>query len=293
MTTLATINGQDFTERNAQRFLHLHGYFPPTMTWEDAEDKPFLGPTFKSAVNDMQGFSGLLIDGRVGEFTAQAMQMPTCGSIGMRGSRSGQCRWKMGCGADRKDRTDITIHFDPSGVRGITETQAMEMAHLAVEKWDTPSGFRFVWTDDRRNANIQARMKGLGRQILGLAQLPCGAVCGTQLFLYMQQTANWGYGEKGSFHEVFCHEGGHTVGMEHEDRKGSVMTSSALGVFTQPTDYDIGLMIDIYGKPLFTPVDPVDPIEPGAVENGILIFYDSDGNVASKWDVTERIIRPV
>jgi len=244
----------------------------------------------------MQQANGLFDDGRIGEFTAQAMQMPTCGSIGMRGSRSGSCRWEMGCGDDRKDRTDITIHFDAAGVRGITKSQAQEMARLAVEKWDTPSGFRFVWTDDRANANIQARMKKLGNRILGLAQLPCGASCSTQLFLYMQQTANWHYGEKGSFHEVFCHEGGHVVGMEHEDRKGSVMTSAALGVYTRPTEYDIGLMVDIYGSPLFTDPGVPPPTEPpvaGAEENGILVFYDSDGNVASKWDVTERIIRPV
>ncbi len=302
MTTLATVNGQDFTERNAQRFLHLHGYFPPTLSWSIAENLQAGMSEFNAAVEYMQQKNGLLVDGRVGNFTAQAMQMPTCGSIGMRGSRSGSCRWGMGCGGDeRKDRTDITIHFDPTGVQGISEDQAQEMARVAVEKWDTPSGFRFVWIDDPREANIRARMKKLSRLILGLAWLPCGVACGDQLELYMQQTAQWGYGDRGSFHEVFGHEGGHTVGMEHEDRKPSIMTSAALGVYTSPTEYDIGLMIDIYGEPLFTPepppIDPIPPIAPppagGKEDNGILTFYDSDGNVSSKWDVTERIIRQV
>ena len=300
MTVLTQVNGQDFTTRNGLRYLHLHGHLPPTMSWSVAENLTENTGHFGVAVKDFQRSAGLVEDGRLLEFTAGQMQMPTCGAMGMRGSRSGQCRWEMGCGDDRQDRTDITIHFDPNGVRGVTEKQAIEMAHLALEKWDLPSGFRFVWTDDRANANIQARMKKLGRQILGLAQLPCGASCRTQLFLYMQQTANWHYGETGSFHEVFCHEAGHNVGMEHEDRKPSVMTSSALGVYPECTKYDIGLMVDIYGQPLVAPtpppIDPIPPVDPPdnyAVDYGILTFYDHAGNVAQKYDVTERVIRPV
>lgn len=280
------IDAIQFEAADARRHLFLFGYFGERDPADvDAIDS--YSVEFTDAVENMQRDYGLVDNGIIDPITARAMLAPTC-HVGAQAR--GDARWRKGCG--KHDFTELTYHLDPRGVKGISEDRAVDEAQAGAAEWSAASGIHLTWTDDREAANLQCKMNQLGRNILGLAELPFGVDCGARLFCYLQITAVWTPGKKGSFSEVFKHEIGHNLGHEHEDRLKypSVMTSKALGVYTSPTPFDIAQSQLRYGKNTYDPAGPVDPVDPipGDFAFGVLTTFDWKGGRLGQFDVTPK-----
>lgn len=269
-------SGFELTIDQAVRTMHLFGAFGD-VAFSEVKGMDVGSLQFKPAVGVFQKSRDLLGDEIVGPITKRELCLPTCGTPAERTSNLLNSAWVGGCG-DTIDYTQITWNFNPRGVRGISETTAVDLAHLAMRRWSESSGIDFKWVDDVDDANIKATMSQLGRSILGLAQLPYQTSCSAQLFLRMQESAQWSDGDDGSFVEVYGHEAGHNGGHQHEDRIASIMTSRALGVHTAPTGYDIDQSRRRYGIDKVGAGPPQPPLPGGALAYIIGEGFDAQGN---------------
>lgn len=298
-TTLLQIDGVDFTEETARKFLHRHGHLG-RISWTEASKLPADSHEWLDGVETMQRDHGLIATARLDDVTARAMLMPWCGNPRMRrrpgrGGDNG-CHFPQGMG--ERDRCEINYWVDMKGVRAVSVDRAHALVDLAIQRWNVTAGSHFTKVDRQKDAHVVVTMSRLSPGVLGLAELSCGADYYSQLFCRLQVTVEWEDHDDGDLAEVICHELGHNLGHDHEDEQGSVMTTYAVGEFWMPTEYDVRVNVSKYGTNLYGLDGPVDP-PPPPVSGGRFFMvgdlFDEAGNNLGEheMDVRPRVITPL
>jgi hypothetical protein len=151
---------------------------------------------------------------------------------------------------------------------GLSAGQLVDMYKKALGIWNSCMNVGLQWSDDFSSANIQASCSSIdGRSgTLALSYFPPGG-SGSTINSRITQTYDTAEGWTVPWAlEVMLHELGHAVGCDHINHKGALMYPySAGGRILAPTQYELDILVPLYGKPIAVTPVPV-------VHGGVLIF---------------------
>lgn len=158
------------------------------------------------------------------------------------------------------------------GGAGLTKEDYVGCVAKAFASWSAVCGLQFEQADDV-NANI-VLSTGRGRRAgfdgpsgtLAYAYLPQGDSFRGQLNLFMDLDEQWTLNPQTNgilCLNVLAHEIGHTLGLDHTNTAGQLMTPIYNAHVAKPQSEDAKRVVDRYGKPVVVveppPVDPPTP----------------------------------
>lgn len=156
---------------------------------------------------------------------------------------------------------------------GLTDAAVVETYKEALRVWNSVCNTGLQWTDDFDSANIWAqarRIDGASGTLAWSYLIQCGgSTANTRLEQRYDNGERW---TRDWFLEVALHELGHALGLDHINNPKALMNPySSSGRITIPTQYELAIMVPLYGKPVAPP-----PPEPGnlKVVGGVLLVGD-------------------
>jgi hypothetical protein len=164
-------------------------------------------------------------------------------------------------------------YYVESYVRALPRSVQDGLIADGYKGWADAADLKFTRVTRKGDANIVIQAKKLDGpgKVLAQAQLPPGD--DRQLWLQMDDGEQWATGLDGVSGEilylnVFRHEAGHNLGLEHSTSKGNGNAPKApplMAPYYNPAvgapqrDDDIARITELYGKPAGAPVPPPAP----------------------------------
>lgn len=245
-------------------FGYLNGKNVEQLTFKD----------FEKAVKKYQKFSGLKASGLLDQRTANAMQAPRCGVCDVDALRM-QLRLNssdpLPVRTPKWNKPAITYYVD-SYVSGIPKSVQDDIIATAYGSWTKVCGLKITRTKDQNADIIISTGRGPRNQFdgpgntLAWAYLPPGD--DRQLFLMYDLDESWAAQVTGSPREILmenvtCHEGGHTLGLEHSKVQTALMAPYyAANVKAPVSPDDVERIQKLYGKPVAEPTPAPTPVPP-------------------------------
>lgn len=237
-------------------FLNYFGYLGD----RSVEDLKFAD--FSKAITAYQKHSGLAGSGVLDQKTANAMQAPRCGvcdvePLKMQMRLSGE---SLPITAEPKWHKPEIFYYHEEYVGGIPPSVQEDIVATAYGRWSKLCGLKISCTRDVNQADI---LLGTGRgprnqfdgpgNTLAWAYLPPGD--NRQLQLLYDLDENWTANLTGAPREVLlenvtCHEGGHTLGLDHSTIPNALMAAYYDHGTNAPIDPDdAARIVKLYGPP--------------------------------------------
>lgn len=264
-------------------FGYLNGKNVEQLTYEE----------FSKGVKDYQQFAGLKASGQLDQRTANAMQAPRCGICDV-----GALRMQLRLSdsdplpvSSPKWHKPAIKWFIESYVGGIPKTVQEDIIATAYGNWTKVCGLKIDRTKDKNSADIvistgqgpRNQFDGPGNT-LAWAYLPPGD--DRQLLLMYDLDESWAANITGSPREILmenvtCHEGGHTLGLEHSKIQTALMAPYyAANVNAPVSPDDIERIQRLYGPPAAAPATPTTPGPTTPTPTGGGITIQVTGQVA-------------
>lgn len=245
---------------------------------------------FTKAVKDYQLFAGLKASGLLDPRTSNAMQAPRCGVCDKDALRM-QLRLSssdpLPVSSPKWNKPAIT-YFIESYVSGIPKSVQEDIIATAYGSWTKVCGLQITGTKDQNKADIvistgrgpRNQFDGPGNT-LAWAYLPPGD--DRQLLLMYDLDESWAAAPTGTPREILmenvtCHEGGHTLGLEHSTTQTALMAPYyAQNVRAPISPDDIERIQKLYGPPQAapTPTPAPGPTQPP----GKGLAFTIEGNI--------------
>lgn len=217
---------------------------------------------FLSAVKAFQKFTGLKQTGYLDQQTANVMQAPRCGvcdkdALKMQMALTGEA---LPAGRQPRWNKPAITWCMTDFVTGIPKDVQTDIVNTAYKQWSDICGLKISGTNNKTNADIiigvgqgpRNQFDGPGNT-LAWAYLPPGD--DRQLLLLFDLDENWAARVTGSPREVLmlnvaCHEGGHTLGLDHSNIQTALMAPYYAANVSKPVSPDdVERIQGVYGKP--------------------------------------------
>lgn len=245
-TRLADDSGFTIEEATlAVRYLKKFGY----LTDDNEESVP-------DAIRSFQSAFDIAPTGALNRDTLRDMTLPRCG-LPDNMVLTEEARWRQ---------NNLTYYVD-AYAGGISNADQDDLMKVAWDNWARVANLSFTRVNNKNQANIVVSA-GRGRQsgfdgpygTLAWANLPQGD--GRQLLLVMDLDETWvkslSQGQRGIlFLNVFAHEGGHTLGLDHTNVRGALMYPTYSPSVPKPQQNDdVARIVNLYGPPSSPPPPP-------------------------------------
>jgi hypothetical protein len=189
-------------------------------------------------------------------------------------ARAQQCAWR---------HRPVTASIDGQ-LPGLGAQKTRDTFKEILEIWNNSCNVGLQWTDDMASANIQAHCKRIDGSSSTLAWsylVPCGGPSeGIQLEQRYDIAEDWTYEW---FCEVGLHEVGHAMGLDHHQNQDALMYPySHGGQVLAPTQYELAIVIPMYGPPVTGEPPPSELTILGGVlyvEAGIACMVDQNAQL--------------
>jgi len=220
------------------------GYFPAYASGAQALEL-LDRPTFDSALADFSTLNNR-------DATEEAVEFRFCLQPDRSPLRRQLCRWK---------HSPVTWHTE-GGLEGVSPSDFKTTASDAFHVWMAVCGWRVVYTQNPKSANIWLHAANLGGpgDVLADQQLPCSAGPSARLE-GRYDGENWvlpGQAGNGpSLRTTLIHELGHAAGIDHGPQ-GSIMAPT-LSKFSELQAWDIGEALKRYPAHFAPPAPPPAP----------------------------------
>lgn len=226
------------------------------------------------SIKRMQEFYGLVIDGIPGEKTIRALfrqHYGRCSLPDVSYARRSVCKW---------ERQNITLLNRITGLRGVSDDEILNCMQHACDEYNRNCQLNLSLVTDQRLACIVCE-GGEGHRdnfdgpmgTLAWAQLPCGP--DRVLYQKYDRAEKWHFE---MLKNVFLHETGHSLGLEHLP-VGNVMQPMAEPGLDRLQPGDLRALHQI-SPPNRNPPTPDPPEEPD--DNNEDADPDDDGNLIGR-----------
>ncbi len=217
---------------------------------------------FSKAVSSYQRHVGLSGSGMLDQKTANAMQAPRCGVSDVEPLKLQMKLTNETAAITREPKwhKQEILYYHEAYVDGIPPSVQEDIVATAYGRWARVCGLKIGCTRDLSKADIilstgrgpRNQFDGPGNT-LAWAYLPPGD--DRQLMLLYDLDENWAASVTGAPREVLldnvtCHEGGHTLGLEHSMVPQALMSAYYSQTIFEPINPDdIDRIIALYGPP--------------------------------------------
>lgn len=232
----------------AVKFLKKHGW----LTEETHQ-------AVEEATKAYQATSGLPPTGEITRQTLRNMALPRCGFPDFP-LMTAETRWS----------TKSLTYYVENYVGGLSQSDQDDLIKMAYDSWSEVADIHFARTANKSQASIvigagRGRAAGFDGPlgILAFAELPQGN--NAQLQLMMDLDESWTRTISQDQHailflNVFCHETGHTLGLDHSTMRSALMYPTyAVGISKPQQQDDVPRIQSLYGAAVSPPVVPSGP----------------------------------
>lgn len=202
------------------------------------------------AIRDLQRRAGIAVDGVPGAVTQAATRLPRCG-VRENALRGGVGKWA---------KTNLTYAL-ANYVDGIPIDAQDKIFAAGCDAWSRVCGLSFKRTGDQQNADLllsvsAERREDFGRRngVLAWAELPPSDDWDDQLRIKFDDAELWraasGTGAGVILLNVWTHELGHAIGLDHSRIASALMAPYYAAEVARPVDPDDhSRAVELYGEP--------------------------------------------